>query len=240
MATGTGSLNLSTAVTSDNTETPVTFSVTFSPTGCGTYNPATRTITAGSVDGTITVTANQAAYTNTNGVSVLAAAPKTFTVNVVYPISFDGTTYRFTGTIPLGAPNPMFVKGPGNLDYAVMTSSSQSSMDLITNYSKSNVNTFFTNGAHVPFRRIVTTQMNNMFYMFFNSNFRSTSKNTTSYNNDIGTWDTSNVINMSHMFYGTSWFDMDISHWDVRKVTSYGGFRGVSALTTAHTPPAFR
>ena len=76
--------------------------------------------------------------------------------------------------------------------------------------------------------------------MFFNSNFRSTSKNTTSYNNDIGTWDTSNVINMSHMFYGTSWFDMDISHWDVRKVTSYGGFRGVSALTTAHTPPAFR
>ena len=114
-------------------------------------------------------------------------------MNVVYPISFDGTTYRFTGTIPLGAPNPMFVKGPGNLDYAVMTSSTQSSIDLIYDYARGDVGNFLINGAPVPFRRIVTTIMNRMSYMFYNSRFSSTSFNTTSYNNDIGTWDNTNV-----------------------------------------------
>ena len=80
----TDSLNLSTAVTSDNTDVnapPVTFSVTFSPVGCGTYNSATKVITAGSEFGTITVVANKAAYTNSNGVPVLAAT-KTFTLSV--------------------------------------------------------------------------------------------------------------------------------------------------------------
>ena len=41
----------------------------------------------------------------------------------------------------------------------------------------------------------------------------------TSFNGDIGNWNTSSVTDMSYMFYNVSTFNHDISNWDVRAVT---------------------
>lgn len=260
----TSSLNLSTAVTSDNSETPVTFSVSFSPTGCGTYNSATKVITAGSVDGTVTVVANQAAYTNANGVSVLAAATKTFTVTVSPNISFDGTTYRFIGTLPSGAANPYICKGPGGLHFAVMNSNtSKSKIGSYAGgagYDRTVINNMFTPSGEstpIPFNRIVTTLMTNFDYLFsghdtFNQDISTwDTSNVTSmggtfsgarmFNQNIGYWNVSNVTNMTSMFEITLAFNYNISNWDVSKVTEFRYLvSGGSALTSANKPPRFR
>ena len=45
-------------------------------------------------------------------------------------------------------------------------------------------------------------------------------KDNTSFNSDIGFWDTSNVITMADMFKNATNFNHDISGWDVSKVTT--------------------
>ena len=42
-----------------------------------------------------------------------------------------------------------------------------------------------------------------------------------SFNQNIGSWDTGNVTNMSWMFYGASSFNQDIGSWDTSCDTSY-------------------
>jgi surface protein len=56
----------------------------------------------------------------------------------------------------------------------------------------------------------------------------------TSFNQDISSWDTSNVTNMEHMFRDATLFNQDISGWDVSNVESF--FR-TFAYTTAFNQP---
>jgi surface protein len=60
------------------------------------------------------------------------------------------------------------------------------------------------------------------------------------FNQNIGSWNTSNVTSMNYMFYYATLFDQDISGWNVSQVIDFASFRVSSALTTANTPPAFR
>ena len=52
-----------------------------------------------------------------------------------------------------------------------------------------------------------------------------------SFNQDLSSWDVSNVTSMSVMFYNATSFNGDISTWDVSNVTSMGGmFSGATSF----------
>jgi surface protein len=46
----------------------------------------------------------------------------------------------------------------------------------------------------------------------------------TTFNRNIGTWDTSAVTNMFRMFRGATAFNQDISAWDVSQVSNFSQF----------------
>jgi len=56
----------------------------------------------------------------------------------------------------------------------------------------------------------------------------------TSFNQDISSWNTSNVTNMNSMFSGATAFNQDISSWNTAAVTNMGGmFKDASAFNQA-------
>nr|WP_275667565.1 BspA family leucine-rich repeat surface protein [Williamsoniiplasma luminosum] len=47
-----------------------------------------------------------------------------------------------------------------------------------------------------------------------------------SFNQPLNNWKTSNVTDMSYMFYAAKTFNNDLSGWDVTKVEKYDDFAG--------------
>ena len=66
------------------------------------------------------------------------------------------------------------------------------------------------NGSDVT--KIATTKITNMSNLFYNK---------TSFNQNIGNWDVSNVISMYAMFWNAASFNQSIAHWDVSNVSDF-------------------
>ena len=62
-----------------------------------------------------------------------------------------------------------------------------------------------------PANRIVTTRVTDMSQMFYENS---------SFNQDIGNWDTSKVTTMSWMFHSAHAFNQPLNNWDTSKVTN--------------------
>ena len=61
-----------------------------------------------------------------------------------------------------------------------------------------------------------------------------------SFNQPIGSWNTSSVTNMSSMFENSTSFNQDISGWNVDLVSSYVNFYANSGLSLSYLPLKFR
>ena len=66
------------------------------------------------------------------------------------------------------------------------------------------------NGSDVT--KIATTKITNMSNLFYNQ---------TSFNQNIGNWDVSNVISMYAMFWNAASFNQSLAHWDVSNVSDF-------------------
>lgn len=149
------------------------------------------------------------------------------------PIMLDtnGVTLKYTSSsIPSGQSNPYIVQVSGTY-YAVMSSNNDDSKSKITAYAANfsqpitnpYVSPFVANGTKIPFNRIVTTLMTDMSNMFYNAAY---------FNQNLSTWDTSNVTNMTSMFYSAHAFNngdnipisgntnSGIGYWNTSKVTN--------------------
>ena len=234
------SLNLASAVTSDNADSnakPLLFTVSGTPNN-GSYNSNTKVLTAGTAGSSWIVQVTQAGYTKSSGVVVLQASI-TFTIDVTH-ITFNGTTYKYMGPV-VGLPNPIITKGPGDIYFAVMSNVNDwESRPLLKKYIRQGDNDDqastldrFTapDGNPVPLNHIVTnlmTNMNNLFYEF-GTGHRKTAES-------IVSWDVSNVTDMSSMFENAINFNQDLRNWNVSSVTEFTNFRNNSSLTVANCP----
>ena len=149
----------------------------------------------------------------------------------------NGVTVKWTGTT---VPSPYFVQASprGTLEwFAIVDNSTKIN---ITNYAKNIQSgiTYFTRPSTttpIPFNNIVTTLVTDMISMFnnataFNQNISSWNvsnvtnmsymfQSATAFNQPIGAWNVSNVTNMALMFYKSSTFNQNIGSWNVSNVT---------------------
>ena len=140
----------------------------------------------------------------------------------------NGVTVKWTGTT---VPNPRFVQASprGTMEWFCIVDNLSRGL-IITNYSNNVPSTiaYMTptgSSTPIPFNNIVTTLVTDMNRhsgsRVFGSNF----------NQDISSWDVSNIIDMTEMFYNTWYFNQPIGSWNVSNVTNMGGmFEGAGAF----------
>ena len=164
------------------------------------------------------------------------------------PVILDtnGVTLKYTlSSIPSGQSNPYIIQVPegSGTYYAVMSSNNDDSISKIRAYANlvgSNPNPTtatpsFTapDNTPIPFNRIVTTLMTNMYAMFAHLYY---------FNQPIASWDTSSVTNMGYMFYDARVFNQDLRRWNVLKIPSQFALgaaqfaTGAYALNTNYLP----
>ena len=132
-------------------------------------------------------------------------------------------TIRYTGSVP---PENRFIKAnPRNRSillggdewFYIANNSSWCAINAYAEDPVNNSDPFVPPGktVPVPFNNIVTTLMSNLGNLFF--------KNSNNFNDDISSWDTSNVTTMIYMFDNCEKFNQDIGFWDTSKVTHMDG-----------------
>uniref|UniRef100_A0A6C0M0Q0 BIG2 domain-containing protein n=1 Tax=viral metagenome TaxID=1070528 RepID=A0A6C0M0Q0_9ZZZZ len=189
-------------------------------TGAFTYsssNLAVATVAGSTVTivgaGSTTITATQAATATYASNSITAS----LVVTVPPRLSLDsnGITIKYIGNAAdVPTSSALFVqenvRGTGSEWFAVVKDDMK---PTISTYASGTNAPFIPPGQSVPvpFNNIVTTLMTDMSYML---------NNKPTFNHEINSWDTSNVVNMAGLFGAANFFNRDISAWNVSEVTN--------------------
>ena len=226
------------------------FTYTSSNTSFATVNPITGLVTIVAA-GSTTIRATQAAVGNYTSAYVDASLVVTLPLIM---LDANSVTIKYTQSSIPSVPYFIQASPRGTLEWFAVVD--QTSRSMITDYAKnlssgSGRTYFTTSGNVVPFNNIVTTLVTNTYRMFahtsFNQNISSwDTSNVTEmhsmfisasvFNQNIGSWNTSNVTTMWDMFAVASAFNQNISSWNVAKVTGRYHFSYGSPLTLANSP----
>ena len=135
----------------------------------------------------------------------------------------NGVTVKWTGTT---VPSPYFVqanpRGTGMEWFAIVDNSTKINITAYAKNIQSGID-YFTppnSTTPIPFNNIVTTLISDMSYMFTYSTINNFSTTELLFNQNINSWDVSNVINMRSMFLYSTSYNQPIDSWDVRNVTN--------------------
>ena len=195
------------------------FTYSSSDNSVATVSGSTVTIVT---DGTTTITATQAATDALASNSIDAS----FVVRHFVILQSNNVTLQYIGSaddVPSNAARFIHadVRGTGREWFAVVKDGMK---DAIYAYASGTNGPFIPSGqtVPVPFNNIVTTLMTNFSDMF---------NNVGSFNEAVGSWDTSNVTNMKFMFHGNNYFNQSISDWDTSNVSNMANmFRSTSLV----------
>ena len=166
-----------------------------------------------------------------NNVATISGTPAgtaTGTFNYSLTVSGSTTGQTVTGTIIVNSPPPNISfdsSGICKCPDASVGDTATISGTLYTVVDDSTIAGEIANGNVNLCTTLVTDMSGKVNDNFFKS---------TTFNQDISSWDTSNVTTMEHMFRDASLFNQDISGWDVSNVTS---FYRMFAYTSAFNQP---
>ena len=133
-----------------------------------------------------------------------------------FAISENGVTIKYTGSTLSLSDTPTLLKanlrGTG-VEWFAIVNNSATAKTAITNYANNVSSAPFTQTGEssVPFNNIITTAMTDMSSLFYNL---------TTFNANISSWDTSNVLTMQYMFGGARTFNQNINSWNLSNVTN--------------------